>query len=516
MSVPLRHVLRRYRSFIAIYLVLLAWGLWMGGMVDAWDSSVSDRARFLAPLGAIGGFMMLCCAWGAGYGLGDGDLKGLAKSNLRPWAGATVGLTLVTWMGFLFLLAWHDFPPDSLGQAARALIVFGTASALSFWWGLAARAFGSRWIWLLPLVLAVGWISGRVWGSLSLPEIIYQPVKNISLRHQAKAFLQTAHVPIALLGAMALAGCWWFRKFTINRFTPLFFTIPIFLISWLGVKVHQASGTVNLVIPPATPNAALLEFFGNGSVNRVGQPHTPNECSSSWASYLLTPPAELGNCVLGTIGNPKIGRVSLENSPIASSAVNLHIAWQNPTHASAPPQLTVVVSGPLSELKGTLRMEGILHIATREVCGRLPPLIGGQFQVRGYQVLVHPIEDRPLVGPEPNSQCFLSLEWERWQPLPMFHGNKDGWGNRPSLNSLDLTVWLQLEDELIQGTSPTSLVPWEQSYSLCKAHWKTGNFREFRFWPGDPQLKHAQLIVTHPIATLDIPFDWKFITTKEK
>jgi hypothetical protein len=516
MSVSLRHVLWPYRYLIAIYLVLLALAIWMGGMVDAWDNRVSARARFLAPLGAMGGFMMLCCAWGVGYGLGDGALKALAKSDLRPWAGATVGLTLVTWIGFIFLLAWHGFPPDSLGQAARALIVFGTISALSFWWGLAARAFGSRWIWLLPLVLAVGWISGRVWGSLSLPEVIYQPVKNISLRHQAKAFLQSAHIPIALLGTMALGGCWWFRKFTINRFTPLFFTIPMFLISWLGVKVQNEGSVAKFTLPQANPSAALKEFFSPGGTNLEGPIHTPHALTSTSIIYQLSPPAELGNCLRTSIAMPTVLRMSLNDKAKASSIVFFSVEWKEPLQAAETPQLHAIIYGPVSRLTGTLRIEGLLHLEAREECARFSAEKGSQFQVKGHELLVPSIQKKAPIDPNLPNQCVLPLEWESWQPLPMLQGNKDGFGGRPSLDSLDLKFWLQAENTLQEGTiNPRSPLR-EQSHSILKSYCRTSNFREFRFWPVDPQLKHAQLIVTHPVASLDIPFDWKFATEMEQ
>ena len=261
----LRLLLRTYWLPLVGYAVCLGFVTWFSGIAPViLDLNQGTMQRFL-PFVIVLMMMALNFAFGARL-LRQPRSEGASTSaGLSPlhWWLASFFVSCGTWLAFVFLLWWHEYPEDSLGQATRALFCILACSSVGYFWGRLAARWGMKWSWLAPAAMAAGWVLGQAaWEIIDSHSLSFSDLKDVPEDSFAK--LETiAFFPLMLIGCTAVAGIVWIHFRKVN-FVSCAILIPLMMVPiiWDSVLSDRRAKAIAQISSRSSPHAVPKEMEG--------------------------------------------------------------------------------------------------------------------------------------------------------------------------------------------------------------------------------------------------------------
>lgn len=225
----IRQIIIRYRLWLALHLIFLGLAVWSStqrfqfGSRNFWNSYFE-----LCPLLPLASLLLILFCWGYGFlGAAKGKHKRAPDASMRPWELSALGLAIVTWLGFIVVLALHHWPAGALPQAIRAFVALLGFGIIAFFIGKSMRDL-ARWGWLVPACLSSGWYFG---GSISRVRDMSDLVDKFNpdwwhVRDTAGALLAISLTSLALLAGSLGIVYWHSRKVLWSRLAYLIL-IPV-------------------------------------------------------------------------------------------------------------------------------------------------------------------------------------------------------------------------------------------------------------------------------------------------
>jgi hypothetical protein len=257
----LRLLLPTYGLLLLGYAVCLGLVTWQSGILPAEYGSLALLGQRILPFVMIFMMMVLQGALGLRHLRGRTSESTLQNEIASPsiWRMASLLLSFGTWLAFVYLLWWHGFPEDSLGQAFRALLAIFACASVGYFWGRLTASWGFKWCWLAPVAMAAGWVLGQAVcdifasGSYSISNLKDVPEKSLE-KLETIAFL-----PLMFIGFIALAGTLWNHYRRIRRISCSIL-IPLMMgpIIWDTVLSNHRQQTIDGVTQPGTAQHRAL------------------------------------------------------------------------------------------------------------------------------------------------------------------------------------------------------------------------------------------------------------------
>lgn len=307
MVLTLRSLIVNYRIPLAIYAAALAWVTWFCGIANDQSVPFSSRFAHLYPFCIVIGMMAIQFGWGNRFWLWNGtphEASERMSISVAPWNLACLLLCILTWLSFLFIIAWHDFPQHSAAHLIRTLLALLSCSILAFFWGSLATRIGENWFWLAPFCTVIGWATGVGLGSESvrfdnhLLDDLQQLPSEVASQLSNIAFL-----PLLLIGVISSLGIWMERRAKANlifclSLIPLMVGLGYFN-TWLqnhhrestSQKLWRRSGVNDL--PPHLQGTIQLSPIDNDSPQRLETPWSGSD-RNSWTFEIPWLPKILG------------------------------------------------------------------------------------------------------------------------------------------------------------------------------------------------------------------------------